>query len=48
MWQDDILFIFEEIVEFFKFNRIKLSDKEKKEVYEYMGGWIFVIYFVLF
>ncbi|OOM16188.1 helix-turn-helix transcriptional regulator [Clostridium saccharobutylicum] len=47
MWQDDISFTFEETVEFFKLNRIKLSDKEKKEVYEYTGGWTSATYLAL-
>lgn len=47
MQQEEIAFTFNEIVEFFEINGIVLKDKEKKEVYEYTGGWVTAIYLSL-
>ncbi|SFD35630.1 helix-turn-helix transcriptional regulator [Clostridium uliginosum] len=47
MWQDDIAFTFNETVEFFEINKIILTEKEKKEVYEYTGGWTSATYLAL-
>jgi len=42
--QDEIAFTFEETVEFFEINQFKLTDIEKKELYDYTGGWISATY----
>ena len=47
MWQEDIAFTFNETVEFFEINGVTLKEKEKKEVYEYTGGWASATYLAL-
>ena len=47
MWQEDIAFTFNETVEFFEINGVILKEKEKKEVYEYTGGWASATYLAL-
>lgn len=47
MWQDDIAFTFDETIEFFEINGIRLTQKEKVEVYEYTGGWTSATYLAL-
>lgn len=47
MWQTDITFTFDETVEFFDTNGLILAEKEKKEVYEYTGGWTSATYLAL-
>lgn len=47
LWQTDIEFTFDETVEFFEINGVTLKEKEKKEVYEYTGGWTSAIYLSL-
>ncbi|AGF55402.1 ATP-dependent transcriptional regulator, MalT-like, LuxR family [Clostridium saccharoperbutylacetonicum N1-4(HMT)] len=47
MWQDDISYTFEETVDFFKLNGIRLNDEEKEKVYEYTAGWTSATYLSL-
>ena len=47
IWQTDIEFTFNETVEFFEINGITLKEKEKREVYEYTGGWTAAMYLSL-
>ncbi|WP_026888431.1 helix-turn-helix transcriptional regulator [Clostridium beijerinckii] len=47
MCQDDIAFTFDETIEFFKINGIILTESEKKELYEYTGGWTSAMYLAL-
>lgn len=45
--QNEIAFTFDETVEFFNTNGIDLNEKEKREVYEYTGGWTSATYLAL-
>src|SRR5471030_1377905 len=47
IWQDDIAFTFNKTVDFFVNNGIVLTEKEKKEVYEYTVGWTSATYLAL-
>jgi len=47
IWQDDITYTLNETVEFFEINSIILTKEEKKQVYEYTGGWISATYLAL-
>lgn len=47
MNQEDIAFNFQETIEFFEMNGVLLNNREKREVYEYTGGWISAIYLAL-
>lgn len=47
MNQENIAFNFDETMEFFKINGVLLNNKEKREVYEYTGGWISAAYLAL-
>lgn len=47
MNQDDIAFNFDETIEFFEINGVLLNNREKREVYEYTGGWISAAYLAL-
>ena len=47
MWQDNIAYTLDETVEFFELNGIRLTQEEKKKVYEYTGGWTSATYLAL-
>ena len=47
IWQDDMAFTFDETVDFFENNGVILTEKEKKEVYEYTVGWTSATYLAL-